>query len=113
MNVFSVLHQNIRSIRNKMEYIRDNFLDFNMLCFTETHLSADISNDHLHLDGFDQMFRKDLTAYSGGFLVYVGSNLRPKRNEQLETILPESLWVQIMDRSKTYLVGTSISTTEF
>ena len=34
----SVLHLNIRSIRNKMEYIIDNFLDFDILCFSETHL---------------------------------------------------------------------------
>ena len=34
----SILHCNIRSIRNKIEYIRDNFCDFDCLCFTETHL---------------------------------------------------------------------------
>ncbi len=38
----SIMHQNIRSIRNKMDYIKDNFLDFDILCFTETHLSVDI-----------------------------------------------------------------------
>ena len=33
----SIVHLNIRSIRNKIEYITDNLLDFNILCFTETH----------------------------------------------------------------------------
>ena len=36
----SIVHLNIRSIRNKIEYITDNLLDFNSLCFTETHLDA-------------------------------------------------------------------------
>jgi hypothetical protein len=31
---FSILHQNSRSIRNKMQYIKENFVDFDMLCFT-------------------------------------------------------------------------------
>ena len=34
----SVLHVNIRSIRHKLEYIKEHFLDFDILCFTETHL---------------------------------------------------------------------------
>ena len=36
----SVLHLNTRSIKNKIDYITDNFLDFNILCFTETRLDA-------------------------------------------------------------------------
>ena len=41
----SVLHLNIRSIRYKLDFIKDNFLDFDVLCFTETHLTNDISNE--------------------------------------------------------------------
>ena len=46
----SVLHLNIRSIRNKMEYIIDNFLDFDILCVSETHLdSQNLSYYQTHL----------------------------------------------------------------
>ena len=31
----SILHSNIRSIRNKLDYITENFLDFDILSFTE------------------------------------------------------------------------------
>ena len=31
----SILHKNMRSIRNKIDFIKDNFLDFNILCFSE------------------------------------------------------------------------------
>ncbi len=101
---FAILHQNIRSIRNKMEYIKDNFLDFDIICFTETHLSADVHNDCLLLDGLDEIFRKDISAHSSGFLVYVKSSLLPKRVIELETIFPESIWIEITDRSKKYLI---------
>lgn len=37
-NSISIIHLNIRSIRNKIEYIQDNFLDFDILCFSESHL---------------------------------------------------------------------------
>ncbi len=67
----SVIHQNIRSIRNKMDYIKDNYLDFDVLCFTETHLSDTFIDDQLFLDGFNQIYRKDVNSHSGGLLVYV------------------------------------------
>ena len=35
----SILHLNIRSFRNKTDYIKDNLLDFNILCFSKTHLN--------------------------------------------------------------------------
>ena len=51
----SILHLNIRSIRNKTDLIKDNFLAFNILCFSESHLDMQISNDQLFLsDIFDQ-----------------------------------------------------------
>ena len=36
-NRLSILHLNIRSIRNKLWYINENLTDFNVLCFTATH----------------------------------------------------------------------------
>jgi len=33
-NCLSLLHQNIRGIRHKLDYIVDNFLDYDSLCFT-------------------------------------------------------------------------------
>ena len=75
----SVLHLNIRSIRYKLDFIKDNFLDFDVLCFTETHLTNDISNELLELDGFLPPFRKDrqhiLAAYSFIFLTNLSLNV--------------------------------------
>ncbi len=103
----SILHQNIRSIRNKFDYVKDNFLDFDIICFTETHLTTDIDSLSLQLDGFDKLFRKDLSAHSGGLAIYASSNFRPKRIDHLENILPESIWIEIKDHSKSYLICTT------
>ena len=48
----SILHLNTRSIRHKLDYIKENFLDFDVLCFTETHLTNDVTNEYVELEGF-------------------------------------------------------------
>ena len=81
----SVLHLNIRSIRNKMEYIIDNFLDFDILCFSETHLDSLIATESLLLsDSFDIPYRKDRTNHGGGLLVCLNSELIHHRRHDLE-----------------------------
>jgi hypothetical protein len=102
----SVLHQNIRSIRHKMQYIKENFLDFDILCFTETHLNNSVPNDILTIEGYNKIYRKDNNAYSGGYINYVTSKFVSKRKDLLETFLPESLWIEIKNNKLTYLIGT-------
>ena len=84
----SILHCNMRSIRNKLEYIIDNFCDFNCLCFTETHLddsveNVNISNISLTTD-FATPYRKDRTNHGGDVLVYDNNNILHKRRPDLE-----------------------------
>ena len=75
----SVLHCNIRSIRNKLDYIIDNFCDFECLCFTETHLDNYIANADVCLTkDFSIPYRKDRTNH-GGILVYINNSLLHKR----------------------------------
>ena len=57
-NCLSLLHQNIRGIKNKLDFIVDNFLDYDILCFTETKLNSIISDDSLQLQGFNYFLRK-------------------------------------------------------
>ena len=38
----SIIHSNIRSVRNKLDYIKEQFLDFNIICLTETHLDISV-----------------------------------------------------------------------
>ncbi|MCG8048754.1 MAG: endonuclease/exonuclease/phosphatase family protein [Candidatus Thiodiazotropha taylori] len=102
----SILHINIRSIRNKIEYIQDHFLDFDILCFTESHLDQQILNETLFLsDMYDKPYRKDRTNHGGGLLVYINSELIHTRRTDLEIYCPESIWVEIKTNNVNYLLG--------
>ena len=65
-----IIHLNIRSIRNKMNFIESFFTDFEVICFSETHLSAEFEVEQLTLERFN-LFRRDNTNHSGGLITYV------------------------------------------
>ena len=95
-NCLSIAHLNIRSIRTKLDYIKDFFLDFDILCFTETHLTNDITTESLLLDGFSDPFRLDKTAFSSGLLTYVSNKLVCKRLDRLHNPNIDSIWNEII-----------------
>lgn len=101
----SIIHLNIRSIRNKLDYIQEYLTDFNILCFTETHLNHDISNDDIFLEGFQPViFRKDVSPHSAGLLIYVAEGLIAVHRPDLEVNLDESLWIEIRHKGEPYLI---------
>lgn len=80
----SILHCNIRSIRSKLEYILNNFCDYDLLCFTETHLDDSVTDEAVYLSlNFDVPYRKDRSCHGGGILVYINSCLIHKRRTDL------------------------------
>ncbi len=100
-------------MRNKLEFIKVNFLDFDIICLTETHLSDNVLNEHLSLEGYGQIYRKDINAHSGGLLIYTSVSLISNQIHDLETLLPESIWVEVKDHSHSYLILQHISTPSF
>ena len=102
----SILHFNVRSIRNKLDYIKDNFLDFNILCFSETHLDHQVPVSDLFLcNAYDEPYRKDRTNHGGGLLLYLNSELAHSRRLDLEVYCDESLWVEIKVKHEVYPLG--------
>ena len=102
----SILHFNVRSIRNKLDYIKDNFLDFNILCFSETHLDHQVPVSDLIIgSAYDEPYRKDRTNHGGGLLLYLNSELVHSRRLDLEVYCDESLWVEIKVKHEAYLLG--------
>ena len=84
-NTLSVLHLNIRSIRNKIDFLIDNFTDFEVACFSETHLDMTISSEALSIsNSFSNPYRKDRNMHGGGLLMYINSNLAHRRRQDLE-----------------------------
>ena len=66
----------------------DNFLDFDILCFSETHLDAQISNEFLFLsDIFNEPYRKDKTYHGHGVMIYLNSQLKHVRRADLEILV--------------------------
>ena len=70
----SIAHLNIRIIRNKLDYIKDNFLDFDIIGYSETHLDSSVSLDSIILDNFNVPYRKDRSNHGGGLLMYFNSS---------------------------------------
>ena len=71
-HTLSVLHENIRIIRNKFENIKDTFMDYDILAFTETHLHVDghVCKDDILIENCDKPCRKDRTCHGGVLLDY-------------------------------------------
>ena len=85
LKVISIAHLNIRSIRNKLELLFTDLSDHDILCFTETHLDDKVSDSYLlnECSNFT-LYRRDLSAHSGGVVVYVSNRLFSKRRPDLE-----------------------------
>ena len=106
----SILHCSIQSIRNKLEYIVENFCHFDCLCFTESHLDNSVENSNILLTNeFSVPYRKDRTNHGGGILVYINNNLLHKRRPDLEIFWEESVWVEIKINKQQFLLGTFYS----
>lgn len=106
----SILHNNIRSLRNKIDYIKDNYLDFDILCFTETLLDDNIlTNDIVLLETFASPYRKDRNCHGGGILIYPNNNLVHERMVELENFWDECIWIKVKQKSQVLLLGVFYS----
>ena len=92
----NVVHLNVRSIRTKLELIFNDFSDHDILCFTETHLDDNVSNNYLlsKCSNFT-LYRRNLSAHSGVVVVYVSNRLFSKRRHELALPSVQSIWLEI------------------
>ena len=75
--------------------------DFDVLCFTETHLDSCVSNTNLSLDGFDNIIRKDRNCFGGGVMVYLSNQIRATRRSEFEPTDLECIWIEIDNNTVT------------
>jgi hypothetical protein len=87
----SICNINIRSIRNKIDFLQ-NFVDeFNIIVLTETHL-----DNSIELDSFDKNpQRKDRTNSGDGLLIYSKEDIGICRKHELENDIDETIWVEV------------------
>lgn len=94
-NSLDIMHINIKSIRNKIGSLLYLVQDFDVLCFTETHLDVNISNDSLNIEGYKTSFRKDRNSYGGGVMICISDSIFASRRYDLEPNGTEILWIEI------------------
>ena len=76
---FYVIHLNIRSIRNKIEDLYTIVHEIDIVCFSETHLDNNGTNEQINLEGFSQIIRKDRNCYRGGIAIYLSNSIQARR----------------------------------
>ena len=107
----AIAHLNIRSIKNKIDYIANsNLILFDMLIFTESFLKEDFPDSLLDIDGF-KFIRKDRAGSKpgGGIIFYYKSNISVSVIEDKNLSEAESLWVEIFNqKSKSSIIISAI-----
>ena len=103
-SVLDILHLNIRSIRHKLSYLNSFVNDFDILCFTETHLDHTVNNDDLHLDGFCNILRKDRNSFGGGVMIYLSNQIHAYRRQEFEPTDIECIWIEVDNHTCKYFL---------
>ena len=75
-----------------------------MLCFTETHLTNDVTNEYVELEGFLPPHRKDNTAHKCG-LIHIPDKFVAKRRIDLEDRNVNDIWVEIKYKESSVLLS--------
>jgi hypothetical protein len=104
-NVLSIYHGNIRSLRNKINYIANLIEEFDKVFVTETHLNNQIIDDDIVISGFDVPFRKDRNSHEGGIIIYHKSNINILRRVDLEHEHIESMWFELKTKVHPILIN--------
>lgn len=97
MHTLDIFHLNIRSIRHKIQSLETFVWDFDILCFTETHLDSNVSDNDILLTGYDTIFRRDRNSHGGGILIYVPLTIKASRRFDLEPSSVECIWLEICE----------------
>jgi hypothetical protein len=100
--VIDIFHLNVRSIRNKIDDLYAIVHEFDIVCFTETHLDKNVTDDQIKIDGFNCIFRKDRNCYGGGVLIYLSSPIQAIRRSDLEPANVECIWVEIENSTSNF-----------
>lgn len=104
-NSLSICNINIRSIRNKLNFLNLFCEDFDIIAITETHLDPNIKDEEIHLESFSKsIHRKDRNAFGGGILILTKENIHVKRMNMLENDVDETIWVEISAKGQKFLL---------
>ena len=102
------IHQNIRSLRKKLNELRVFLTQsprIHIIALIETWRNSNISDAEVSLPGFTLFRRDSLVKKGGGVAVFVSKSINAVRRSDLE--IDESVWIEIfLPKSKGLLFGT-------
>jgi exonuclease III len=101
----SIFHGNIRSLRNKVDYISNIIEDYDIVFFTETHLDKLVLDKNIHFSGYDIPVRKDRNYDGGGIIMYYKTHVNIKRRVDLENPLVECMWFELKTKLQNILIS--------
>ncbi|CAB4032232.1 Hypothetical predicted protein, partial [Paramuricea clavata] len=103
-----ILHQNIQSLRCKIDELRLLLHKLNsgvqLLAITETWANRNITDEEFEIPGYN-LYRKDRGSKGGGVAVFVRNDLVITRGEDLEKSDVEGLEITL-PKSRSFLLGT-------
>jgi hypothetical protein len=91
----SFIHYNVQSLLPKIDVLGIELRDFDLLAFSETWLSDEVSSDDLIITSFKKPERKDRNDGYGGVTVYVKNTIQYKRRLDLELNDIECIWLEL------------------
>ncbi|KAK3085741.1 hypothetical protein FSP39_008065 [Pinctada imbricata] len=103
----SIINLNVQSLLPKIDLIKAELSDFDVLSFTESWLKPTSDLDDISISGFSPPYnyiRQDRTG--GGVSVYVKENIHSKRRDDLEADSCESVWIEMFLHNRKVLLGT-------
>ena len=102
--IISILHLNIRSIRNKLLELESFIYGLESLpkviCLTETHLDDDDDTSNFRLPGHSNIEVKNRNKYGGGVMIQVHESATIHKT--LQTPFEEAICVEINSQSYTF-----------
>ena len=105
MPSLSIVHNNIKSLRNKLDNVYAELNRFEIITISETWLKSDIHQDEIMLPGYNVPIRRDRPDGYGGVAIYVKNNLICKARPDLSVQDLEAVWVETRFNQDILLVG--------
>ena len=105
-----IVHQNIRSLPNKIDELRLIISELgsriHLITLSESWAHQNITDAELEIPGYT-LFRRDRGSKCGGLAIYKRNDLSAIRRSDLENECFEGLWMEILiPKSRSFLVGT-------
>lgn len=102
----SIMHLNIQSLKPKIDILAVEAQPYDVLIFTETWLSNNVTDTDLYIPNFSKPFRCDrIDRIGGGVAIYVRDSLHAIERKDLQVQGVEALWTEIHICQRKLIVG--------